>query len=99
MARPPDESSLPRLLGHVALALGTEPTGSQEGPVALLPPAAYLLACFLWGAVLAVRGGEPALVLTGLAAVTMHMSWAVGFLSRLIEVKAASLSLLRNGEA
>lgn len=81
------------VLGMCLLALALYPF---IGATALLAPAAYLLSCLAWGAVLAVRFRRPALVLTGLAAVTMHMSWAVGFLSRVLEGKAASLLKLRN---
>lgn len=42
--------------------------------------ATYLLVCLAWGAVLALKEREPCLLLSGIAAVTMHMSWAVGFL-------------------
>lgn len=69
------------------------------GAVALLPPAAYLLICFAWGAGLAARSRIPTLLLAGPAAVTMHMSWAVGFLGRILDIKATRLPRLRNGEA
>jgi succinoglycan biosynthesis protein ExoA len=58
------------------------------GVLALLFPAAYIGACLAWGLLLAVRDRQPWLVLSGLAAVTMHMSWAVGFLIRCIEETA-----------
>lgn len=69
------------------------------GAVALLPPAAYLLICFAWGAGLAARSRIPTLLLAGPAAVIMHMSWAVGFLGRILDIKATRLPRLRNGEA
>ncbi len=69
------------------------------GAIALLPPAAYLLACLAWGAVLAVNFGQPALFLSGLAAVTMHMSWAAGFLRRFLEVSLVNFPGTRNRRA
>jgi succinoglycan biosynthesis protein ExoA len=41
--------------------------------------AAYVLACLGWGALLAVREKDACLLASGVAALTMHMSWAVGF--------------------
>jgi succinoglycan biosynthesis protein ExoA len=49
-------------------------------PVFLSAAAAYALACLGWGAALAVREGDRCLLLSGVAAITMHMSWAAGFL-------------------
>lgn len=69
------------------------------GVIALLPPAVYLFSCLGWGAALAVRAGQPALLLAGLAAITMHMSWAVGFLSRFLDLRSARPLRLRNEEA
>ncbi len=59
------------------------------GAVALLPPAAYVGACLLWGIFLAVRGRDASLVFSGPAALTMHMSWALGFLKRIAELLAS----------
>lgn len=52
------------------------------GAVALLPPAAYVGACLAWGLLLSIRDREPWYILTGVAAITMHLSWALGFLKR-----------------
>jgi succinoglycan biosynthesis protein ExoA len=41
---------------------------------------AYVVGCVAWGAVPASREKEPCLLLSGVAAVTMHMSWAAGFI-------------------
>lgn len=43
-------------------------------------PGGYALACCGWGAVAAVRARDAWLVAVGPAAMTMHLSWAVGFL-------------------
>lgn len=69
------------------------------GPIALLLPAAYLSICVAWSAVLAARTGQPALLLAGPAAITMHMSWAVGFLSRFLDLGSARQLRVRNEEA
>jgi succinoglycan biosynthesis protein ExoA len=47
-------------------------------------PLAYMALCIGWGVVLAVREREPCVALSGIAAIVMHMSWAWGFLRRLI---------------
>jgi succinoglycan biosynthesis protein ExoA len=53
-------------------------------PVFLVVPAAYLGACCTWGLALAAQERKACLLLSGPAAVTMHLSWAVGFLHRLL---------------
>lgn len=45
-----------------------------------VPAAIYLGASVLWGAAAAVRRRDPALLLMGLAAMVMHLAWAIGFL-------------------
>jgi succinoglycan biosynthesis protein ExoA len=57
------------------------------GPAALLPTASYVIAALLWGLLMAVRAREPDLAMAGVAAVTMHMSWAFGFLKRIVQAK------------
>jgi succinoglycan biosynthesis protein ExoA len=52
---------------------------------ALLIPAAYVSLSLIWGASLAIAERDTCLVLSGIAAVVMHMSWAVGFLVRLLQ--------------
>ncbi|MDB5651264.1 MAG: glycosyltransferase family 2 protein [Hyphomicrobiales bacterium] len=54
-----------------------------DGRFALLA-AAYVLLCIGWGGALAVRARQACPLLAGPAAITMHMSWAIGFLSRLL---------------
>jgi succinoglycan biosynthesis protein ExoA len=60
------------------------------GNAALLVPALYFGACLVWGLVLAFGARQPALIFSGPAAVAMHMSWAVGFLTRFAEGTAAT---------
>ncbi|MBS0250880.1 MAG: glycosyltransferase family 2 protein [Proteobacteria bacterium] len=69
------------------------------GAIALLPPAVYVFICLAWGAALAVSAAQPALLLAGLAAITMHMSWAVGFLTRFLDLRLARPLRFRNEEA
>lgn len=55
------------------------------GPLALPVPAIYLSVCVAWGLLMAMRDRQPWLALSGLAAITMHFSWATGFLKRCVE--------------
>lgn len=67
------------LLGCVASAgLATFHLGFLAFPIA------YVLVCIVWGFYLAVREREMCPALSGLAAIVMHMTWAAGFLARLI---------------
>ena len=52
-------------------------------PLFLFLPLLYAALCCCWGLVLAVRAGESCVALSGPAAMVMHMSWGLGFLSRL----------------
>jgi succinoglycan biosynthesis protein ExoA len=61
------------------------------GGVALLPPAAYLAACLVWGLLLAVSVRQAGLLLSGPAAIAMHLSWALGFLKRIAESRMAAM--------
>ena len=49
-------------------------------PLLAAPSSVYVGGCLLWGAATAVRRRDPALLLMGPASITMHLSWAVGFL-------------------
>jgi len=51
----------------------------------LILPAMYVIACTAWGALLAIRLRQPSLVLSGPAAIGMHLSWALGFLNRVAQ--------------
>lgn len=44
----------------------------------------YVLACITWGSALAVRHRQACVLLSGFAAMTMHMSWAAGFVRGLV---------------
>ncbi|MDP4005844.1 glycosyltransferase family 2 protein [Methylobacterium sp. NEAU K] len=63
------------LYGIAALALAT------VAPGLLILLALYAGICGLSGLALALRSREPVLVMSGLAAIAMHLSWAAGFLS------------------
>jgi succinoglycan biosynthesis protein ExoA len=52
-------------------------------PLFLATPLLYAALCCGWGFALAAKSGDACLTLSGPAAMVMHMSWAVGFLSRL----------------
>ncbi len=45
------------------------------------PALLYATGCMAWGCMMAARSGRPCLALAGLAAMTMHMAWALGFLN------------------
>lgn len=47
---------------------------------ALMLPLAYVALCVAWGMAIALRRGEAGAAGSGIAAITMHMSWALGFL-------------------
>lgn len=49
----------------------------------VVPSVLYAGACVLWGLVLAIQKKQPCLAASGIAAIVMHMSWAVGFLARI----------------
>ncbi|MFN3746392.1 MAG: glycosyltransferase family 2 protein [Hyphomicrobiaceae bacterium] len=61
------------------------------GLAALVPTLGYAAACLLWGAVLAGQSRDLAVLLAGPAAITMHMSWACGFLVRVAEERLPGL--------
>ena len=52
-------------------------------PYFILVPVFYVIACLALGAMIGVQHGSLCAAGSGLAAVVMHMSWAVGFLTRL----------------
>jgi len=57
-------------------------TGVALGPIIpplLSLPIVYATICLVWGASVALRARDAALLFMGPAAMTMHMAWAVGF--------------------
>jgi succinoglycan biosynthesis protein ExoA len=61
----------------------------------LLLSAAYVLACSVWGLGLAIAKRQICLVLAGPAAIVMHMSWAAGFLLKLLRDRPAGVARAR----
>lgn len=59
-------------------------------PLFLLVPVGYVSTALLAGAFLAVRHASPCAVASGLAALVMHTSWAVGFATRLAQAARGS---------
>jgi succinoglycan biosynthesis protein ExoA len=57
---------------------------SLAWPIFLLPPLAYLILCLGWGLGRAWQSGDPDLAGMGIAAMVMHLGWAVGFLRQSI---------------
>ena len=51
---------------------------------ALAVPAAHLMLCSLWGALLSWRDRDICALASGPVAVIMHLSWATGFISQLL---------------
>ena len=57
-----------------SLLLGTQDL------VLTTPALIYMTGCMAWGCLMAAKSRKPCLALAGLAAMTMHMAWAIGFL-------------------
>jgi succinoglycan biosynthesis protein ExoA len=47
-----------------------------------MPALAYLGGCAIWGGILAHQKSDAACLASGLAAIVMHHSWAIGFVFR-----------------
>ena len=75
-----------RQMAPLVILLGIIGCGllSLAWPLFLLPPLAYLGLCLGWGLWRAGRSGEHDLAGMGIAAMVMHLSWAVGFLKQSI---------------
>jgi succinoglycan biosynthesis protein ExoA len=56
--------------------------GSAFAPASFIVAAAYVATCVAWGATLAWRERSACVLLSGFAAVIMHMGWGAGFLLR-----------------
>jgi succinoglycan biosynthesis protein ExoA len=54
-----------------------------------LAPVAYALGCAVWGGIAAVRRRDPWLLAIAPAAMTVHFSWAAGFLSTILAAMRA----------
>jgi succinoglycan biosynthesis protein ExoA len=61
-------------------------SGISFGWLFFLPGLAYFGICATWGGLLARSERDPACLVSGVAAVIMHHSWAVGFVYRLIRL-------------
>jgi succinoglycan biosynthesis protein ExoA len=48
-------------------------------------PLAYMIACLIWGAGLAIQRRDACLSLAGIAAIVMHLSWGSGFVTRALK--------------
>jgi len=67
------------LLGNLSMAVVALAVGPK---FLLLAPCIYLALSMIWGVIEAVRTRDPApAVFMGVAAVTMHHAWAIGFLT------------------
>ena len=68
------------------LPLGVAPAAaaallSPFAPVLAIPALAWASLCIFYGAILGIRRGDSCVAMSGLAAMTMHMGWSLGFLS------------------
>lgn len=72
--------------------------GLSVHPVFLFVPTGYIAAACLWGAFLAIEQRALAPLMSGPAAIVMHMAWASGFLKRFGQ-QAASVMLKRFANA
>lgn len=83
------------LLGNVvAVALAT-----LWDTAFLAIPLAYVALCMGWSVVLAARERCFCVALSGVAAMVMHMSWALGFLRRLVQSSKKRLSPLATAKS
>lgn len=78
------------------LALACAPLLAAAYPAFLAVPMAYLGLALGWGALLAARHGQPWELLSGAAALVMHLSWGAGFL---VGLASSSAARARGGEA
>ncbi|MDB5455851.1 MAG: succinoglycan biosynthesis protein [Caulobacter sp.] len=69
----------------VLMALG----GLAYAPMAL-PALAWAAACLIYGAALALRARDASTLLSGPAAMIMHLAWSAGFWSQVLRRSAAS---------
>jgi succinoglycan biosynthesis protein ExoA len=76
--RPKVRQILPLL---VAPAVLLAPTGVLYPPLAL-PAGAWAAVCILYGAALGARERDACAAASGLAAMTMHLAWSLGFFAR-----------------
>jgi succinoglycan biosynthesis protein ExoA len=91
--RPKARQILPVLLFLLcAASLATWPI---SGWLSLMLPSAYLAICLIWGLAIAVRQRNSIAILSGPAFVTMHLSWAAGFLKQVGEDWSALRRRLR----
>jgi succinoglycan biosynthesis protein ExoA len=79
----------------LGIALSTALAAVQ--PWFLVAPFIYALACLGCGAALAMRDGDRCVLLSGVAAMVMHLSWGTGFLARLAGWKGPQ-PRMRHGE-
>jgi succinoglycan biosynthesis protein ExoA len=75
----------PRQLAPVVALAGCAAglAGALFAPVAASLAFIYPASCLSWGLARAIRERDPRLIVGGLALMTMHMSWALGFLTGL----------------
>lgn len=69
-------------VGALGMNVLSVAAGLSFGWPFFLPSLAYVAACLTGGAYLAVSERDPAGCVSGLAAITMHQSWAAGFIWR-----------------
>lgn len=66
------------------------------GVIGFLPLAGYALSCLAWAVAFAVQSRDMVMLLAAPAAMTMHMSWAIGFFARLVEQLRRNVSSKRD---
>ncbi len=79
-------------LGALGMNVLSLASGIGLGWPFLLPSLAYVGACLSGGLLLAVSERDPAACAAGLAAITMHQSWAAGFIYRVFRVSVSRAS-------
>jgi succinoglycan biosynthesis protein ExoA len=60
--------------------------GSLFSPVALIGPLIYIFSCLSWGCLLALRSRDACAAGSGVAAIIMHLCWALGLIAFLYHI-------------
>jgi succinoglycan biosynthesis protein ExoA len=87
--RPRPRQMIPVLaLGGCAAGITAAPVAPLLAAVALVYPAS----CIAWGMLQTIRRGDARLMAAGLALMTMHLSWALGFVSSYVRARPGPMA-------
>lgn len=91
---PKVRQTLPLAVGPVVAAALFSPLA----PILAVPAFAWASLCILYGITLGIRSADSCAAMSGLAAMTMHLGWSLGFLSAGATSLAKAMSLFRNSD-